>query len=206
MRVGVRRERDHRTDQSRRVHDRQVGLQSEDVWTVLNCPVPENLRKVRYQLHGRLTWAGFGTVQANLWIAPGRIDVEGLLDDIFPAEALGLVQAFHGAPTGPSSPEQLLRAAWDLQALRAAHRGFLDRWEAADPASAEALPQLLMLLDDWGQLLRTDPGTARRPPGRGLACRALRPDIPAPRGATRPARGRTASGVDGRAGLSRRGM
>ncbi|MFJ8778759.1 PaaX family transcriptional regulator C-terminal domain-containing protein [Streptomyces sp. NPDC102476] len=90
--------------------------------------------------------------------APGRIDVEELLDDIFPAEALGLVQAFHGAPTGPSSPEQLLRAAWDLAVLRAVHLGFLDRWEAADPASAEALPQLLMLPDDWGQLLRTDPG------------------------------------------------
>ena len=131
---------------------------SEDVWTILNCPVPENLRKVRYQLHGRLTWAGFGAVQANLWIAPGRIDVEELLDDVFPAEALGLVQAFHGAPTGPSSPEQLLRAAWDLEALRAAHLGFLDRWEAADAASAEALPQLLLLLDDWGRLLRTDPG------------------------------------------------
>ncbi|MER5219910.1 PaaX family transcriptional regulator [Streptomyces flaveus] len=130
----------------------------EDIWTILNCPVPESLRNVRYQLHGRLSWAGFGTVQANLWIAPGRIDVEELLDDIFPAEALGLVQAFHGAPTGPSSPGQLLHAAWDLEALRAAHLGFLARWEAADPRAAEALPQLLLLLDDWGRLLRTDPG------------------------------------------------
>jgi phenylacetic acid degradation operon negative regulatory protein len=34
----------------------------------------------------------------------------------------------------------------------------LARWEASDPASAEALPQLLMLLDDCGRLLRTDPG------------------------------------------------
>lgn len=131
---------------------------SEDIWTILNCPVPESLRNVRYQLHGRLSWAGFGTVQANLWIAPGRIDVEELLDDIFPAEALGLVQAFHGAPTGPSSPGQLLRAAWDLEALRVAHLGFLARWEAADPRSDEALPQLLLLLDGWGRLLRTDPG------------------------------------------------
>jgi phenylacetic acid degradation operon negative regulatory protein len=131
---------------------------AEGIWTILNCPVPESLRKVRYQLHGRLSWAGFGTVQANLWLAPGRIDVEELLDGIFPADALGLVQAFHGAPTWPSSTGQLLHAAWDLEALRATHLSLLARWEAAEPRSAEALPQLLLLLDDWGRLLRTDPG------------------------------------------------
>ncbi|MEV5959879.1 PaaX family transcriptional regulator C-terminal domain-containing protein [Streptomyces sp. NPDC051987] len=127
-------------------------------WTILNCPVPESLRKVRYQLHNRLSWAGFGMVQANLWVAPGRIDVDELLGDIFPAEALGLVQAFHGVPTGPSSPAQLAHAAWDPDALRAAHLDFLSRWEDADPLTAEPLSQLLLLLDDWGRLLRTDPG------------------------------------------------
>jgi phenylacetic acid degradation operon negative regulatory protein len=131
---------------------------AEGIWTILNGPVPESLRKVRNQLHGWLSWAGFGTVQANLWLAPGRVDIEELLDGIFPAEALSLVQAFHGAPTGPSSTGQLLHAAWGLEALRAAHLSLLARWEAAEPRSAEALPQLLLLLDDWGRLLRTDPG------------------------------------------------
>uniref|UniRef100_A0AAU2AFJ6 PaaX family transcriptional regulator n=1 Tax=Streptomyces sp. NBC_00093 TaxID=2975649 RepID=A0AAU2AFJ6_9ACTN len=129
-----------------------------DVWTILNCPIPETLRNVRYQIQARLSWAGFGTLQANLWVAPGRIDAEELLDDIFPTDALGLVQAFHGTPTPPSSPEQLVHKAWDLEALRAAHHRFLARWETADAKPADALPQLLLLIDDWGRLLRTDPG------------------------------------------------
>ncbi|GHB58985.1 hypothetical protein GCM10010306_060590 [Streptomyces umbrinus] len=113
---------------------------------------------MRHQVQGRLSWAGFGTVQANFWVAPGRIDVEELLADIFPAETLGLVQAFHGTPTSPNSPQQLVHTAWKPEALRQAHLAFLTHWETADPPPGEALSQLLLLIDDWGRLLRTDPG------------------------------------------------
>ncbi|MPY55684.1 PaaX family transcriptional regulator [Streptomyces spongiae] len=131
---------------------------TEGVWTVLSCPVPESLRNVRYQLQGRLLWAGFGLVHPNVWVAPGRVDVEELLSDLPTQDALGLVQAFHGTPTAPSRPEQLVHKAWDLEALRAGHLDFLARWEHTEPAPADALPQLLMLHDDWGRLLRADPG------------------------------------------------
>ncbi|XVQ06887.1 PaaX family transcriptional regulator [Spirillospora sp. CA-255316] len=131
---------------------------AEDIWTILDCPIPESLRNLRYQLHARLEWSGFGRIQANLWVAPGRIDVQELLDDLPPGTALDHVQAFHGTPTPPSSPANLVRSAWDLGALRAAHLDFAARWETADPPSTESLPQLLLLICDWGNLLRTDPG------------------------------------------------
>ncbi|MEU3788024.1 PaaX family transcriptional regulator C-terminal domain-containing protein [Streptomyces sp900129855] len=130
----------------------------EGVWTVLSCPVPESLRNLRYQLQGRLMWAGFGLVHPNVWVAPGRVDVEELLRGLPTSDALGLVQAFHGTPAAPSHPEQLVRKAWDLEALRAGHLGFLANWEKAEPPPADALPQLLLLQDDWGRLLRADPG------------------------------------------------
>ncbi|BBC30958.1 hypothetical protein SGFS_022520 [Streptomyces graminofaciens] len=129
---------------------------AEGIWTVLSCPVPERLRNVRYHLQGRLSWAGFGVVQPNVWIAPGRVDVEELLDDL--PDALGLVEAFHGTPAAPSRPEQLVREAWDLETLRATHLAFLARWEGEELPAAEALPRLLQLHDDWGRLLRADPG------------------------------------------------
>lgn len=128
----------------------------EDVWTILSCPIPESLRNMRYHLQARLAWAGFGMVAANLWIAPGRIDVESLLADIYPAT--DLVHAFHGAPTLPSSPAQLARSGWDPEALRVAHRRFAARWESSDRQPGDPLPRLLLLLEDWGRLLRTDPG------------------------------------------------
>ena len=128
------------------------------LWTVLSCPVPESLRNLRYQLQGRLMWAGFGTVHPNVWVAPGRVDVEELLRDLSPTEVSGLLQAFHGTPAAPSRPDQLVRTAWDVNALRSGHLGFLNRWEGAEPSAADALPQLLRLHADWGRLLRADPG------------------------------------------------
>ncbi|MFJ3673535.1 PaaX family transcriptional regulator C-terminal domain-containing protein [Streptomyces sp. NPDC090106] len=129
-----------------------------DVWTILNCPIPETLRNLRYQLQARLVWSGFGMLQPNFWVAPGRVDVEALLGDIVPEP--GLVRAFIGAPTPPDSPEQLVEAGWDVDALRAAHHRFAARWSAARPQADEALSQYLLLIDDWGLLLRTDPGLA----------------------------------------------
>ncbi|MCG8969007.1 MULTISPECIES: PaaX family transcriptional regulator C-terminal domain-containing protein [Streptomyces] len=35
---------------------------------------------------------------------------------------------------------------------------FIDRWESADPPAPQALAHLVLLIDDWGRLLRTDPG------------------------------------------------
>ncbi|MFK0112704.1 PaaX family transcriptional regulator C-terminal domain-containing protein [Streptomyces sp. NPDC091217] len=143
------------------------------VWTVLSCPLPETLRNVRYQLQTRLTWAGFGAVQSHVWVAPGRVDVEAMIGDLLTADVRHLAQAFHGTPTAPSDPAELVDRAWDLTALRAAHEDFLDRWERAEPGAGEALPQLLLLIDDWGRLLRADPGLpAAQLPGDWPAARS----------------------------------
>jgi DNA-binding transcriptional regulator PaaX len=83
-------------------------------WTVLSRPLPETLRNVRSHMHGRLAWAGFGAPQANLWVAPGQVDVQDLLGDLLTPEALSHTQAFHGTPTAPSRPDQPVRQAWDL--------------------------------------------------------------------------------------------
>ncbi|MGW1712821.1 PaaX family transcriptional regulator C-terminal domain-containing protein [Streptomyces sp. NPDC002156] len=54
------------------------------------------------------------------------------------------------------------------------HETLLQRWEHAEPPSGEALSQLLLLIDDWGRLLRSDPG---------LPAANLDDDWPAPRSA-----------------------
>ncbi|MFI1050816.1 PaaX family transcriptional regulator [Streptomyces griseoruber] len=144
----------------------------DDVWTVLSCPLPTRLRNARYHLLPRLAWAGFGPLQPNLWIAPGRIDVRPLLVDLLPAEDLDLAHAFQGSPSFPTPTAQLVARAWDLDVLRAAHDDFLTRWENAESDQANALPQLLLLTNDWSDLLRTDPG---------LPEKYLGPQWPAPR-------------------------
>ncbi|MCW8378693.1 PaaX family transcriptional regulator [Streptomyces justiciae] len=127
-----------------------------ETWTILNCPIPESLRTTRYHLQARLVWAGFGMIQPNFWIGPGRIDVEQLIEDI--PHAHDFVRAFHGTPALPSLLTSLVESGWDLAGIRAAHEAFAQRWEHAEPSSSDALPHTVQLLTDWGKLLRTDPG------------------------------------------------
>lgn len=112
----------------------------EGNWTVLSCPLPESLRNARYQLQTRLSWAGFGPLRGNLWIAPGHIDVEAMLAEVLPAEELDSLEAFYATPAAPSRTEHLILKAWDLDALRAAHDTFLNRWEDASPPRKRHCP------------------------------------------------------------------
>lgn len=146
----------------------------DQLWTILNCPVPESMRNVRYNLQVRLAWAGFGAVQPNHWVAPGQVDIDDLLEDIVPEEARAHIHAFHGTPTPRERTGQLVRAAWDLVAIRAAHDAFISRWRQDLDATGSALTALVLLLRDWGNLLRIDPG---------LPTEHLGPAWPAPRSA-----------------------
>jgi phenylacetic acid degradation operon negative regulatory protein len=152
-------EGEHLITQGRgRLNDSAPFERRDDIWTVLSCPLPARLRNARYHLLPRLAWAGFGLLQPNLWIAPGRVDVRPLLADLLPPEDLDLAHAFQGTPSFPAPTDQLVARAWDLDVLRAAHDAFLAQWEDAEPDHADALPQLLLLTKDWTDLLRTDPG------------------------------------------------
>ena len=51
-------------------------------WTLVAFSLPEASHRERHGLRSRLTWAGFGMVQAGMWAAPRDIDVVGLLADL----------------------------------------------------------------------------------------------------------------------------
>ncbi len=131
---------------------------ADDTWTILHCAIPERLRTLRYQIYSRLEWSGFGEVASGMWIAPGRIDIEELLGDLSSEPGPTWLQAFHGAPAAPSTGARLAESAWDLTSLRAQHLAFIERWAPARTHPHDALASLLLLIGDWGRLLRTDPG------------------------------------------------
>ncbi|WP_158566690.1 PaaX family transcriptional regulator [Actinomadura craniellae] len=128
-----------------------------DVWTLLAFSLPESRRDVRHRLRTRLSWAGFGPLRDGLWIAPGTVDVTALLRDLPEIADDEAVGAFSAVPRPPARVDAMIRKAWALPQLRAAHEEFLRRWEGTEP-EPETLPQLARLLADWIRLLRTDPG------------------------------------------------
>lgn len=136
-------------------------------WTMLSYSIPESRRALRHQTRARLAWAGFGPLRDGVWLAPGRVDVQALFADGMPGEIGDLVDAFHAVPAEGTDMTRLVRRTWDVAAIRAEHDRFLRTWERSPTPGAGALPALTLLLADWLQLLRVDPGLPAEhlPPG-----------------------------------------
>lgn len=132
-----------------------------DGWTLATFTVPEGQRTLRHRLRSTLTWEGFAPLRDGLWIAPGIVDLQRGLASLLPELGSGLV-AFHARELEGFPIADAVRTAWDIDAIRAAHLGFIEAWSGAgSPDVSAALSVRAMLVADWLALVRTDPGLPR---------------------------------------------
>ncbi|WP_245667679.1 PaaX family transcriptional regulator [Actinomadura macra] len=125
-------------------------------WTVLAFSLPESWQSRRHELRSRLAWAGFGPVGNGLWISPARVDVAEVTAD------LGLdahVRVFAGPVLPPTDEASMIRDAFDLDAIAAGYRAWLDRWDHPEPApeAPDDLARYLLVTTEWLDLVRADP-------------------------------------------------
>lgn len=125
-------------------------------WTLVGFSLPESWRRERHDLRSRLVWAGFGPLQSGLWIAPGRVEVAPLVEELGFGDR---IRAFHGEAAAPTEAGPLLRSAFDVDAIAERYRSFLARWgDGTAPAEArDDLGRRLLLHTDWLDLVRGDP-------------------------------------------------
>ncbi len=137
----------------------QTGAVNRDwdgTWTVVGFSLPESWRRQRHDLRSRLVWAGFGPLQNGMWIAPGEVDVAGVLDGIGLDDHLNVLRAQAAEPTESA---QLIARAFDTAAIAGRYQAFLDRWDRPQPLpeAPDDLARQLLLHTDWLQLVREDP-------------------------------------------------
>ncbi|WP_208105492.1 PaaX family transcriptional regulator C-terminal domain-containing protein [Streptomyces sp. GC420] len=146
-------------------------------WLLAVFSVPEHERHKRHLLRSRLAGLGFGTAAPGVWIAPDRL-LEETRHTLERLELSPYVDLFTGTHQGFEPTARAVARWWDLQALAAMHRSFLDahapvlkRWEKAEkaggvPAEA-AYRDYLLALDSWRHLPYADPGLPGEllPPG-----------------------------------------
>jgi phenylacetic acid degradation operon negative regulatory protein len=148
----------------RRIFERRRAAPGEG-WLLAVFSVPESERDMRHRLRSRLTWLGFGTVSAGVWVAPAHLLEE--TSDVLQRHGLGkYVELFRGdhlafAPTAERVPQW-----WDLARLRRLYDEFLGSYEPVLGAyrrrtgtdEAQAFADYVTALTDWRRLPYLEPG------------------------------------------------
>ncbi|MFE9449912.1 PaaX family transcriptional regulator C-terminal domain-containing protein [Streptomyces sp. NPDC006739] len=140
-------------------------------WTLLGFSLPESRQRQRHDLRSRLTWSGFGALYSGLWIAPGSVDVAGIVAE------LGLsahVKIFHARADGATDIEVMIRDTWDLESIAARYVSFDKRWttQLGAGSGADPIGTRLRLVSEWLWTIRTDPRLPARHLPRAWPARA----------------------------------
>jgi phenylacetic acid degradation operon negative regulatory protein len=154
----------------RRIFERPRGTVGEG-WLLAVFSVPESERARRHALRSRLSWLGFGTVSAGVWIAPAHLEVE-TRDVLERDELAAYVDLFRAEYTAFGDLAGLVSRSWDLDGLCAlyddfltAYRPVLTRWkrrrgriDPAGPLGSDAFADYVRALTSWRRLPFLDPG------------------------------------------------
>jgi phenylacetic acid degradation operon negative regulatory protein len=127
-------------------------------WLVLLISVPDAKRDLRHRLRTRLSWAGFGTPAAGVWVSPdpGREnEARQILADLGLAAASMSLLASYGSIGAPAS---LARLAWDLDGVARRYGEFIESFATLRPAAdEEQLVAQTLLVHEWRRFPFLDP-------------------------------------------------
>lgn len=143
-------------------------------WLVITTAVPEGQRELRHKLRTRMTWAGFGSLGANLWVSPSadrEAEAKQLLDDL---RLAATTLSFTGEFAGIGSEKSLVDQAWALRGIAARYRDFLAQFAARRPRPGEAtMLAQIQLVHEWRRFPFLDPQLpAELLPPRWIGARA----------------------------------
>jgi phenylacetic acid degradation operon negative regulatory protein len=151
----------------RRIFERRQAGPSTG-WLLAVFSVPESERQQRHLLRSRLTWLGFGTVSAGVWIAPGHLyaDAREVLEKSGLAPYVDLFRADYLA-FGRAADQ--VAQWWDFAGLQRMYDDFcrtygpiVARWRqrrsVTPEADAAAFADYVLAVNDWRRLPYLDPG------------------------------------------------
>ncbi|TDV52288.1 PaaX family transcriptional regulator [Actinophytocola oryzae] len=127
-------------------------------WLVVLVSVPETLRDLRHKLRTRLTWAGFGSPTAGVWITPhlsAEADAKLILDELDLSSQAMSYLATYGAL---GSERAMVERAWNLADVGARYQSFVDEFSAMRPTTPDGfLRAQTLLVHEWRRFPFLDP-------------------------------------------------
>jgi phenylacetic acid degradation operon negative regulatory protein len=119
---------------------------------------PESKRDLRHRLRTRLTWAGFGSPEAGVWICPDATrqqEARSILERLdLTCGAMSFV-ASYGTIGEVGS---MVGRAWDLSDVESRYEDFIEEFSTLQPADGpEVLHAQTLLVHEWRRFPFLDP-------------------------------------------------
>ena len=147
------------TEGAQRIYDFGHGERPWDGrWLLLLVSVPEAKRDLRHRLRTRLSWAGFGSPEAGVWISP-HLGREGeALDVVKELGLAGCAMSFTATFGTIGGEDTMVSRAWDLTGLEQRYEAFLADFSALEPTGpAGVLHAQTRLVHEWRRFPFLDP-------------------------------------------------
>lgn len=127
-------------------------------WLMLIVSVPESKRDLRHRLRTRLTWAGFGSPVAGVWVSPDptrQREAEQIVHDLaLDAQAMSFTSAYGEI----GEQETMVARSWDLSELKDRYEDFIDRFTGLNPTGGRhVLRAQTELVHEWRRFPFLDP-------------------------------------------------
>ncbi|WP_084144660.1 PaaX family transcriptional regulator [Amycolatopsis jejuensis] len=130
----------------------------EGRWLMLIVSVPEAKRDLRHRLRTRLTWAGFGSPVAGVWVSPDpsrELEAQQIVAELgLDAQAMSFTSAYGEI----GDQEGMVERSWDLSELTDRYEDFIDRFTGLAPSGGQAvLRAQTELVHEWRRFPFLDP-------------------------------------------------
>jgi len=151
------------TEGARRIYDfGNIERSWDGKWLVVLASVPETKRDLRHRLRTKLTWAGFGSPEAGVWITPDLTRETEALSVLRELELAPDAMSFTAAYGAVGDEEAMVARAWDLSEVEERYEDFIDEFTGLNPAGGD--PVLLAqtrLVHEWRRFPFLDPQLPR---------------------------------------------
>ena len=128
-------------------------------WVLVFVRVPESDRRARHVVRSRLSWAGFGSLGAGMWVSPHPEREAEAIRALRDAGVAGDAHIYVATRVGPGDARGMVAEAWDLAAVEEQYEQFIDEFGARSPA--DVLARQIELVHAWRRFPAVDPALPR---------------------------------------------
>ena len=127
-------------------------------WLLVAARIPDGDRSTRHAVRTRLSWAGLGWLGPGLWIS-AHPEREAEVARVLSEAGVAGAHLFTATRSGLAGAADMVRSAWDLDAIERQYERFIAEFSGAGPG--DELARQVELVHAWRRFPAIDPALPR---------------------------------------------